>query len=326
MKNKVGVLGTGAFGSALSNVLLENKNNEIYMYGISEEEAKDITTGYNRKYFANSRFNEGNLIVFINDLLGFSKLNLDYLIIAIPSKTVMPVLEEYLKQAKFKKTIFVNVAKGLEPNKMEFFSKEIKNLLEQYEFDKKNYVQLAGPSFANEVFNKCLTMVNLASKDINVAKKVKKIFECSYFKCICIKDLIGAQVCSIAKNIAAIGAGIVYSLYESSNTRSAYIVKVVKEIKKLIKLFGGSKSTITSLCGIGDIVLTCSDEKSRNFSFGKSLVLSKMPLIEPTNLTVEGYTSAKVIYHFIQKHPNKYPLFTTIYKILYENGDIHNII
>jgi len=314
----IGILGTGAFGTALANVLSEKKQNNVFFYGVCEEEAKDLEQGYNKR-ITNKKLNR-KFKVFFNNLNGFINQKPDVILLAIPSKFISSTLKTICINKTIKNSIFLNVAKGLNPNTLEIWSNEIFEIFIQNKISKNQLVQLAGPSFAVDILDKQITYVNVAGLDNNICKKIKNIFDCNYFTVNIINDLNGIQICSAIKNIYAIGSGIVYTLYKTSNTRTAYMTMVLKEMKDLLKIYKGKESTLLDFCGIGDALLTCNDEKSRNFSLGKSLVEIGNKALETSN-TIEGYICTKIIYNKLKKLNtlNNFPILKNIYSIIYNN-------
>jgi glycerol-3-phosphate dehydrogenase (NAD(P)+) len=181
-------------------------------------------------------------------------------------------------------------------------------------------VTLIGPSFAQEVFNEEPTIVNAVSANINCAKKVSQLFNNSYFKCVEITDEIGAEILGALKNVMAIAMGIAYQLHTSINTRAAMLAQATKEIFHIMRLYHGNDVTLMQFCGIGDIFLTCTDDKSRNFSFGKQIAKKGIArTLKANHQTVEGYTTTVTIYHFIKQHHLSTPLFKAVYEVLYLN-------
>jgi glycerol-3-phosphate dehydrogenase (NAD(P)+) len=142
-----------------------------------------------------------------------------------------------------------------------------------------------------------------------------------------IKDEIGGQILGAFKNIIAIGMGIIYELYNSSNTRAAMLSQGTKEIINIAKILGGNVNTLYEFCGIGDIYLTCTDVKSRNFLLGKMIVKDGIDYaLQHFNKTVEGYTATEIAYDIIKKHKLFSPLISEIYKILYEKQNCKLIV
>lgn len=144
---------------------------------------------------------------------------------------------------------------------------------------------IAGPNFASEVLSGKLTFATIAS---NNAEKFKAIFHSKEFKVELCNDVIGVQVCSIMKNIYAVGCGIVAAAFGSENTKAAFITMAFNELMRAIQIFGGNKETIYTSAGIGDFILTCYSQHSRNHAFGQNFITRAA---EHNARTVEGYGS-----------------------------------
>jgi glycerol-3-phosphate dehydrogenase (NAD(P)+) len=137
-----------------------------------------------------------------------------------------------------------------------------------------------------------------------------------------LKDEIGGQIFGAFKNIIAIGMGMIYELYDSSNTRAAMLSQGTKEITNIVKSLKGKQDTLSEFCGIGDIFLTCTDTKSRNFLLGQLIVQKGLNYaLQHFNKTVEGYPATEIAYDVIKKHKLHSPLIEEIYNVLYKNAD-----
>jgi glycerol-3-phosphate dehydrogenase (NAD(P)+) len=191
----------------------------------------------------------------------------------------------------------------------------------------KGLVTLIGPSFAIEVFRKEPTIVNVISHSIPLGRMVALLFNNSYFKCIEIKDEVGAEIIGALKNVMAIGMGIAYQLHASINTRAAMLAQVTKEINKIMKTFGGESDTITQFCGIGDIYLTCTDIKSRNFSFGKLVAeVGVNQALKLNHKTIEGYLATKIIAKIIKIKKIHAPILNETYRVLFDHEQPKNFV
>lgn len=323
MKNEITILGTGAWGTALANVLLEN-NNVVKMWGVDNDEINDLKKQLNTKYYGTKKlFKKPYLIT--NDLEEATK-NSKIILLAIPSKFLIKTLENLKKIIKNKKVILINVAKGIDPETKLFWSQIIKKTF------KKNLdglVSLLGPSFASEVFEKELTVINAVSSNPKALKIVTKLFCNKYFKLVPIENEMGADIFAALKNVAAIGTGIIYQLHPSINTRSAILACAFKEIYQIYqKIVNDNKPSNIGyeLCAIGDLTLTCTSEKSRNFSFGLEIGKNGFQkTIAKNNKTVEGFIAAKIINEILKTKKIKAPIITAIYNILYKNADPKNL-
>ncbi|WP_033159874.1 NAD(P)H-dependent glycerol-3-phosphate dehydrogenase [Mycoplasmoides alvi] len=324
MKEKISILGTGAWGTALANVLLEN-NHIVQMWGIDLDEINDLKQGINKKYFGNK-----NLVkipdLVTNDLSDAIK-NTNIILLAIPSKFLINTLHKLKPILKKRKVIIINVAKGIDIESKKFWSDIIKA---NFKENNKGIVSLLGPSFATEVFDKEVTVINAVSSNFNVIKHVQKVFNNKYFNLVPLENELGAEIFAALKNVAAIGTGITYYLHNSINTRSAMLTSLFKEIYTVYLKLSKTKKVSDigyELCAIGDLTLTCTNEKSRNFTFG--LMVGEFGVkkaLEKNTTTVEGYIASSIVYEILQKNKIKAPLLESIYKILYKKINPNSLI
>jgi glycerol-3-phosphate dehydrogenase (NAD(P)+) len=188
-------------------------------------------------------------------------------------------------------------------------------------------VTLSGPSFAKEAFYEYPTIVNTISNNLAIAKQVAHLFNSSYFKCVPLSDEIGGQILGAFKNVIAIAMGIIYHLYDSANTRAAMLSQGTKEILAIAKTLGGKVETLYEFCGIGDIYLTCTDIKSRNFLLGKMIVESGLNYaLKHFTKTVEGYNATEIAYDLVKKYKLVSPMIEEMYKILYKQVNCKTIV
>ena len=159
--------------------------------------------------------------------------------------------------------MFVNCSKGIEHNSQLLISNLIKKII-----PKAKVAVLSGPSFAIEVAKKKPTAVTIASKNQNDAKKLAKLINSRNFRCYYTNDVIGVQFGGIIKNILAIASGIIEGQKLGSNAKSALITRGLVEMKRIGLTYGAKESTFNGLSGLGDLILTCNDNLSRNFTTG----------------------------------------------------------
>jgi glycerol-3-phosphate dehydrogenase (NAD(P)+) len=142
-----------------------------------------------------------------------------------------------------------------------------------------------------------------------------------------ITDEIGAEILGALKNVMAIAMGIAYELHTSINTRAAMLAQGTKEIFNIMRLYHGQTETLMQFCGIGDIFLTCTDDKSRNFSFGKQVAkVGITQALKQNHKTVEGYQTTATIYQFITKHKLNSPLFRVAFLVLFKHENPANFV
>ncbi|MHA0272541.1 NAD(P)H-dependent glycerol-3-phosphate dehydrogenase [Mycoplasma sp. 48589B] len=322
---KFGVLGTGAFGSALANILVEN-GNKVLMYGISESEIKDINNGYNTKYFGDVKFNNPSLISATNNLEYFLE-NVDTAILAVPSVAVGSLLKQVSLILGDRKINIINLSKGLEPNTKQFFSQFIK---ENYEKNILNFSSIMGPSFAAEVFSGKLTMVNIVGVNLEFNTKIAEYFNNSHFYVKPFNEIKGAELFSALKNVLAIGLGITSVFYPGQNSHAGLLTLGTGEIFNVYKaLYPHGENTIGyNFSSFGDIFLTCSSPSSRNFSFGSKIAQMGIDkALQEQQWTIEGYDTAKTLQKLIQEYNIKdVPFLQNIISILFEQKPEQNIL
>ncbi|WP_330463622.1 NAD(P)H-dependent glycerol-3-phosphate dehydrogenase [Metamycoplasma gateae] len=318
MINKIAILGSGAMGTACGNILLEN-NHDVIFYGINDNELNDLKNGFNKKYFSNPLFGKFKTTKNLEKAV----VDANFIIIAIPSKFIPDVFEKLLNLIN-KKTIIINVAKGFWPNTNDFIHSKMEKLSSnnKYVID---IVSLLGPSFAIDIINKNITIVNAISKNLVSANKVKKIFSNDWFGVSTNNDVIGAEIGSSFKNILAIASGMMEGLGYSTNTQAALLTFGLKEMKKYAMFLNANVETVYDLCGVGDLILTALSEKSRNYRYGKMFFKNK---IDDNLVTVEGLYSLKHVYNQIKKENKKIklPLIEAIYNLVYNKDNPKKII
>ncbi|BAP39591.1 NAD(P)H-dependent glycerol-3-phosphate dehydrogenase [Metamycoplasma canadense] len=316
MKNKIAILGSGAMGTACASILEEN-GHDVIIYGIDQYELNDLKNGFNSKHFNNKLITNFKTTNVLNKAIE----NADYILIAIPTRFIPEVFNNLVDQIK-NPTVIINVAKGFWPNSENFIHEGMKKIAKKNK-NIKEIVSLIGPSFAIDIINKNITIVNAVSEKIFYAKKVKKIFSNSWFGVSINNDVIGAEIGSIFKNILAIASGMAEGLGYSTNTQTAILTFGLKEMKKYVHALKGNIETVYDLCGVGDLMLTGLSNKSRNYQFGKNFFNNS----NNKNTTVEGLYALKYVY-FQNKNKLKInlPLINAVYKIVYNKVNPQKII
>ncbi|QNM93414.1 NAD(P)-binding domain-containing protein [Mycoplasma sp. Pen4] len=319
-----GVLGTGAFGSALANVLTKN-GHEVLMYGIAQDEIDDINSGCNRKFFNETKFANEHLISATNNLETFlNKVNT--VILAVPSIAVEPLLKQVCQILGDRQIDLVNLSKGLEPKTKEFFSKYINS---NFGKNISNFASIMGPSFAIEVFNQKLTMVNIVGRNLEFNQSIAKDLNNEFFYVKPYSDISGAELFSALKNVLAIGMGICSILYPGQNSHAGLLTLGTSEIYQVYKsIYPEGECTIGyHFSSIGDIFLTCSSTTSRNFTFGTQIAkLGIDQALKEQKLTIEGYDTAKTLVKLINEfNIQDIPFLRNITEILFDHKD-HNLI
>ncbi|UUD37217.1 glycerol-3-phosphate dehydrogenase [Mycoplasmopsis californica] len=311
---KITICGTGAWATALATVLAKNKH-QITMYGIDEEEIKNINSGKNPEYFSEPfKYKNINATNNLETALKDTKL----VVLAIPSQQIINVLSQLADVLKNKKINIVNVAKGLDGKSTSFYSVLIRKNFS------KNLNMLAtiiGPSYAHEVYDEQLTAINVVGNNYDYLKELKNIFQTDKFILIPSTKEHGLEMFSAMKNVLAIGIGIAKFYYSSSmNPISALFAIGFKEMYLIYKTLYPLESDAIGydLAAIGDAFLTCSSFKSRNTQFGYNVAkLGVKQALATNKATIEGYVNAKFIDNIIKNEKINVPFISSIIDILY---------
>lgn len=180
---------------------------------------------------------------------------------------------------------------------------------------------VSGPTFAKEVANNLPGAITVASKDNPFAIDLANALHSDNFLTYTSDDVIGVEIGGASKNVMAIAAGIADGMGFGTNTRAALITRGLNEIMRLGVALGGQRETFMGLSGLGDLVLTCSDDQSRNRRFGLALGQGKDPEQARREIgqVVEGIGTAKTLYYLAQDMQVDMPITEQVYKVLYEN-------
>ncbi len=312
---KIAILGTGSWATALCQVLIDNGHDAL-MYGISEDEINDINDNHqNSRYFKDVKIDErikatSNLEEVIQDA--------SYILLTVPTSAVRSVLES-VKPLLKKKVTIINASKGFDLTTKKRISETIREVVD--ESQRNAVVSLIGPSHAEEVIVRQLTTLCSVSLDIEQANDVQQLFSNAYFRVYSHQDEIGAEYGVALKNVIAIASGAIAGLGFGDNTRAALMTRGLAEMTRLGVAKGGLPETYLGLCGIGDLIVTCSSRHSRNFMAGYEIGLADgaEQFMKNNKKTVEGIRTCKVIYEdWKENHPEiQMPITDAIYAVLY---------
>lgn len=310
---KVTVLGAGAYGLALA-LSFFRKNNQVTVWTKIESEKDEIlNTRKNEKVLPGVCIPED--IKITTDLE--CCLDSDLVVLAIPIAFFRSTCFE-LKNYVNNNTLFCITTKGIE-NKTNNFCHEILESI----IPTNHISVLSGPTFAIDLANNSPSGLTLATKNNNDFETIKNILESNTLEIQESNDLIGTEICGSIKNIMAILAGMLDGSNATETTKALFYVKAISEIRNFILNFNGNPETVYSFCGIGDLILTCSSIKSRNFTLGNLLATAdKDKVLEYLeNNTVEGYYTLISIYSLLKEKSINSPLIELLYLVLFKNID-----
>lgn len=316
---KIAIIGTGAYGLAIALSLLK-KNKRICMWVESEERANFLNK--NRKkagILPDIEIPES--IEFSNDY-EYVISNTNIVFIAVAAKFVNSVSKD-LSSCNITNKHFCILSKGIEQNSCEFVTEVFRRNIKT-----KNLSVISGPSFAIDLANNQPIGLSIASKNKDSLNIIKKTLENDTLKLRPTNDVIGVELCGSIKNVIAIAAGILDGLGYAESTRSFLITESLHDIKSLIYGLNGSKKTILSFAGVGDLLLTATSTKSRNYSYGLLIGQKKIKEAEIyiNTTTVEGYYTLKSIYTLVKRKKIDMPIINLIYQIIINKKDPEKLV
>lgn len=315
MINKsVTVIGAGSYGTALAIALARN-GHQVFLWGRNSKNQKKI-----KKDRCNSIFLPG--IVFpktlkIAENLPYAISSSITILIVVPSHTFSNVLYK-IKKFLTNKSRIVWATKGLDSNTGNF----LKNVARKILGNKIPLAMISGPSFAKELAVGLPTAITLSATEIKFACDLQNLFHCDKsLRVYNNSDFIGVQLGGTVKNIIAIGAGISDGIGFGANARAALITRGLTEMTRLGLAIGADIKTFIGMAGLGDLMLSCTDNQSRNRRFGillgKGLKVKKAKII--IGQIIEGYKNTKEVKKIADKYNVEMPITEQVYQVLYCN-------
>lgn len=306
---KVTILGTGAYGLALASVLHQN-HNTITMWSKFSTEIEDLKK--NRK---SPKLENYTIPVDISFTTNMQKAieDSELIVIAVPAAFVDDV-SKLLSPIIGKQQHICIATKGIENDTCLF----VDDVVQKY-IKTNNLAVISGPSFAVDIVNNVPIGLSLGTINQNTSALVKQAFENNYFKLRVTNDIKGIEICGSIKNVIAIASGMLEGMNLPESTKAMFITESLNDIKELIFGLGGDKKTILSFAGFGDLLLTCTSKKSRNFTLGYLLgKKEKKEIIDEykNNTTIEGLYTLKSIKQLTLNHNIHMPIIDLIYDII----------
>jgi glycerol-3-phosphate dehydrogenase (NAD(P)+) len=315
MSNNIALLGAGSWGTALA-ILAARNGCQVLLWGHNPAHVAALTRDRENKQFLSGLAFPDNLQI-TGDLAEIAAFS-DLLLVCVPShgfKDILIKLKPYLSRD-------VKIAwatKGFNPDDGSLLHEVVADL---YGTDTPAAI-LSGPTFAREVAADLPTAITIAANQPEFANQLSDMLHGGRFRTYTSSDVIGVEVGGAVKNVLAIAAGIADGLGFGANTRAALITRGLTEIIRLGVQLGGKTDTFMGLAGLGDLLLTCTDNQSRNRRFGLALGLGKDRAEATAEIgqEIEGVFAARETYLLAQKHGIEMPITEQTYKVLYEGLD-----
>lgn len=316
----IAVLGAGSWGTALAMLLGKNAHT-VNLWAHSDEHAASMQQAReNTRYLAGLKFPD--TINVSSDLEATLKSVKDILIV-VPSHAFRQTLETI--QPFLTNTQRIAWAtKGLEKDSHELLHQVAREVLGEA----IPLAVISGPTFAKEVAQSLPGAVTVASNDQTLALDWAHLLHNDHFRTYTGDDVVGVEIGGACKNVIAIAAGIADGMGFGANARAALIARALAEISRLGIALGAKAETFTGLTGLGDLVLTCTDDQSRNRRTGIALGKGKdlQTAIKQIGQVVEGVATAKEIVALANKYNIDMPITEQVYNVLYKNSSPENAV
>ena len=309
---KIGVLGAGSWGTALT-WLLTNNGHEVTLWSIMEAEVEMLRT--KREHTSKLPGVKLQESIQLTSNLEEAMADKDVLVLAVPSpytRSTAQKMAPYLKKGQ----IVVNVAKGVEEHTLMTLSQIIEE-----ELPEANVAVLSGPSHAEEVGKGLPTTCVVGARTRQIAEYLQEIFMSPVFRVYTSPDVLGIELGAALKNVIALAAGVADGLGYGDNTKAALITRGIAEISRLGIAMGAHARTFYGLSGIGDLIVTCASVHSRNrkagYLMGKGYTMQEA--MDEVKMVVEGVYSAKAALGLAEKYGVEMPIIAEVNKVLFED-------
>lgn len=312
--SKVAFIGGGSFGTALA-VLLAKKGEECTIWCHSQSSVDEINNKReNERYLKGIKIPES---IRAYDDLKEAVEGAEVVVLSVPSKAIREVSKKVAPLLKGHE-IVVTVAKGIEKHTLKRMSEIIEDEIKNHPI-----VVLSGPSHAEEVARDIPTTVTAASKDMDAAREIQKLFSNNSFRVYTNSDLIGVEIGGAFKNIIALAAGISDGIGYGDNTKAALMTRGMSEIIRVGTKLSGRPDTFYGLTGMGDLIVTCTSMHSRNRRAGILIGSGKTAeeAVKEIGMVVEGIEAVKAFYELKCQTDVDMPITSALYEVLFSGSN-----
>jgi len=315
--SRIAVIGAGSWGTALGN-MLARKGYEVNLWVREEGVLHQIERErVNKDFLPGVELSPG-----LRPVRSFEEAvtGKELVLLVIPSHVFREVLTSLGPHLDDRMTLMA-ATKGIENDTLMVMSQVTEMILP--EIYHQSFACMGGPSFAREVSVKSPTAVTIACRDSDQGVRLQKVFHTDFFRVYTTEDMMGVQLGGALKNVIAIAAGAADGLKFGSNARAALITRGLAEITRLGVAMGANPHTFAGLAGMGDLVLTCTGDLSRNRTVGLKIArgMTLDEIVTGMNMVAEGIRTARSAYELSRRAGVEMPITTQVYQILYESKD-----
>ena len=313
MSSDIGVVGAGGWGTALAKILADTGERVTLWCHGADSFRQMVETRENRAYLAGISLPAE---LTVTQSLGETVSNKRLVICAVPSHVVREVFSRAMDDLA-QTTMILCGTKGLEEGSLKTMGELFVDLLGAGR--KKNLAFLSGPTFALEVARMLPAAVTVAAADESIAKSIQQILSTQNFRVYTSADVIGVQIGGVVKNVIAIAAGISDGLSLGHNARAALITRGLAEMTRLAVRMNADPLTLAGLPGLGDLILTCTGDLSRNRAVGLQIASGRSlhEITASTRAVAEGVRNTRSLYALAERLGVDMPIVGQMYQVLY---------
>jgi glycerol-3-phosphate dehydrogenase (NAD(P)+) len=313
-EERIGVIGAGSWGTTLANLLAEERL-AVDLWVYEEELFRSMEKERENKIFLPGVGLADRIRLTHSQEEAFTEK--DILVCALPSHAVREIFSRtraYIQDG----ILIVSATKGLENQSHQTVSQVLREVIGHSQ--KAEIAALSGPSFAREVSRKLPTAVAVAGTNPEAARQAQDLFSRPYFRIYTNPDLIGVELGGAIKNVMAIAAGAADGLGFGHSSRAALITRGLAEMIRLGVKMGADARTFSGLAGLGDLVLTCTGDLSRNRSLGLELGKGRSlsAILGEMRMVAEGFRTSQALWELAKELEVEMPITEKVYEILYE--------
>lgn len=315
MLEKIAVIGAGSWGTTLAD-LLAKKGHQVTLWAYEPELVQTMRdTRENDLFLPGIKLDEK--LAYTNDLVEAYR-DCTMVLSVVPSQLVRRVMGRSVPFIP-SEAVIVSASKGIEVDTLATVSEIYRDILPEAMYER--FAALSGPSFAREVAQEMPTAVTAAAASEEIARRVQEAFTTNFFRVYRNSDVVGVELGGAIKNVIAIAAGISDGLGFGSNTRAALITRGLAEMTRLGLAMGAQPATFAGLAGMGDLVLTCTGDLSRNRSVGIQIGKGRRleEILGEMRMVAEGVKTTESAYNLAQKLGVEMPIIEQMYQMLYQD-------
>lgn len=299
---RIGVVGAGAFGTALA-ITQSAAGRDVTLWCRSPDQARQMNeTGRNDTRLPTAKLPKNLRISAEIETI----CELDILLLAIPAQTLSSWLDAYSSRLRADALVAcckgIDLTTGLGPV----------DLIGRCSATGTPLI-LTGPGFASDLADGTPTAMTLATEQMTAAKRYQQALSTPALRLYASSDPIGVQLCGALKNVYAIGCGAIIASGLGESARAAFLTRAISEMRRVVQNRGGEPATANGLSGLGDLILTATSDKSRNYRFGRALL---NPSEDMSGTTVEGVPTTRAIHQLAEKEGLDLPLCSAVLNLI----------